>query len=308
MFNRRLKRITGQVWHQQPALALVGTRPVCVQPTATVTEVAAKLHAAQNAVGVPASIAQGVRDLLVTDDGTPKMPLLGLVNEFDLGKAEANNLIKITEIMVPFDETGKRYPYLTKQASVLEALRCFIKPLLQPFHNTSYLISGLPILHQHEYSVAGLLTPGDIMVAINSENISLLKEAVKAHVIEQEAVLASDTLTDIAALMRNRGYLNVPVVKDTDSLQLLGMITQQKMIETYQLDMDERDKMQATAIMMPFEQCFTVAAHEPLATAVKIFSRNHAVGMLLVITDNTSRRLEGFIGRIQIFQLILERL
>ncbi|HNF94974.1 MAG TPA: hypothetical protein PLQ75_10030, partial [Anaerolineales bacterium] len=46
-------------------------------------------------------------------------------------------------------------------------------------------------LHQHDYSVAGLLTPGDIMVAISSENILLLKEAVKAHVMQQEAVLAS---------------------------------------------------------------------------------------------------------------------
>lgn len=309
MFNRRLKRMTGQAWHQQPALALVGNRPVCVKPTATVKEAVAKLRAAQTAVGVPAPIAQGVRDLLVTGDGTPKTPLLGLVNEFDLGKAEANNLIKVTEIMAPFDKTGKQYPYLTKQASVRDAMSLFIKPLFQPFHNTSYLISGLPILHQHDYSVAGMITPGDIMVAISSENIPLLKDALKAHVVmQQEAALASDTLTDIAALMRNRGYLNVPVVKDTDSLQLLGMITQQKMIETYQLDLDERDKMQATAIMMPFEQCFTVAAHEPLANAVKIFAQHHAVGMLLVITDNTSRRLEGFIGRIQIFQIILDRL
>lgn len=308
MFNRRLKRITGQAWHQQPALALVGNRPVCVEPTATVKEAVAKLHAAQTAVGVPAPIARGIRDLLVTGDGTPKTTLLGLVNEFDLGKAEANNLIKVAEIMAPFDETGKRYPYLTKQSSVRDALRLFIKPLLQPFHNTSYFISGLPILHQHDYSIAGLLTPGDIMVAINSENLPLLKEAVKVHVIEHEAVLAGNALTDIAALMRNRGYLNVPVVEDTDSLKLLGMITQQKMIEAYQLDLDERDKMQAAAIMMPFEQCFTIADHEPLATAVKIFSRNHAVGMLLVIADNTSRRLAGFIGRIQIFQLILDRL
>lgn len=51
------------------------------------------------------------------------------------------------------------------------------------------------------------------------------------------------------------------------------------MIETYQIPLDERDRMQTTAIMMPFEQFFTVAAHEPLVTAVKIFSYNHAVGM-----------------------------
>jgi CBS domain-containing protein len=308
MFRRSIRN--NDPWHLQPAISFAQiAKDYCVEPNATLRRAYEQLENSKS-----------LEILLITEKGKLNQKLLGIIESRQLHRVYSTENNKkgetlISEFMTPVDPSTSLYPVITSNDNTLKALKLLMNPLLQLHNNVHYLIHGLPIVDAATFKVLNLIIPSDYIHAINEGLIVVpdipLSDAIRPYSLSQNlpVVLPDDSVNDISAFMRGTGNPTIPVIKDKESMYLLGVITESRIVDCiHSYSVDERDQIMAVdpRIMISFDNSLVISKHERLKDAVNLLTRYNRAGMLIVISDFEERKFEGFVGRTRIFQVILQ--